>query len=94
MAFTEHGVLMLSSVLKSDRAIEMNIRIMRIFTKMKELLLTHKELLKRLDQMEENIEFNTEEIVVLFEYVKKLMEEKERQVGQEKRKRIGFKKKK
>ena len=92
MAFTEHGVLMLSSVLKSDRAIAMNIQIMRIFTKMKEMLLTHKELLKRLDKIEKKVEGNTHEIVVLFEYLKKLMEDKEQQGNQESRKRIGFKK--
>jgi hypothetical protein len=43
--FTEHGVLMLSSVLNSERAIEVNIKIMRVYTKIKEMLLTHKDLL-------------------------------------------------
>jgi len=52
MAFTEHGVLMLSSILRSDRAIEMNMQIMRIFTKMKEVLLTHKDILLKMEQME------------------------------------------
>jgi hypothetical protein len=45
MAFTEHGVLMLSSVLRSDHAIEMNIQIMRIFTTMKEMFLMYKDLM-------------------------------------------------
>ena len=44
-AFTEHGVLMLSSVLNSDRAIKVNIQIIRIFTKMREILLSHKDML-------------------------------------------------
>ena len=43
-AFTEHGILMLSSVLNSDRAIEVNIQIMRTFTKLRELMLVHKDL--------------------------------------------------
>ena len=53
--FTEHGVLMLSSVLNSKRAIQVNIRIMRIFTRMKEMLLTHKDILLRLEKIEKII---------------------------------------
>ncbi len=92
-AFTEHGVLMLSSVLKSKRAIEVNIRIMRIFTKMRELLLSHKDLILKVEKIEQNQLSQSHEIQVLFEYLKKLMEEKEEQSEQESRKRIGFKKK-
>jgi hypothetical protein len=92
MVFTEHGVLMLSSVLRSDRAIEMNIQIMRIFTKMKEMLLTHKDLIKRIDIIERNLEGQGHEIKALFGYMKKLMEEKESKIEQESRKRIGYKK--
>ena len=62
MAFTEHGVLMLSSVLRSDRAIEMNIQIMRIFTAMKEMLLTHKGLLLKVEQIESKITGQDEKI--------------------------------
>jgi hypothetical protein len=47
--FTEQGVAMLSSVLNSDRAIEVNIRIIRIFTKLREMLLTHKDILSKLE---------------------------------------------
>jgi len=50
--FTEHGVLMLSSVINSKRAITMNIQIMRIFTKMKEMLLAHKDLLLKIEHIE------------------------------------------
>jgi len=49
-AFTEQGVAMLSGVLNSERAINMNIQIMRIFTKMRQLVMSHKEILKRLDK--------------------------------------------
>ena len=52
MVFTEHGVLMLSSVLNSQRAIQVNIRIMRVYTKMKEMLLTHKDILLKLEKLE------------------------------------------
>ena len=90
--FTEHGVLMLSSVLNSKRAIEMNIQITRIFTKMKQMILGHSELILRLDKIEQKLEGHDSEIVVLFEYLKKLMAEKEQRIEQETRKQIGYKK--
>jgi phage regulator Rha-like protein len=52
MAFTEQGVAMLSSVLNSERAIMVNIAIIRVFTKMRELLSTHKEILQKLERIE------------------------------------------
>ena len=52
MAFTEHGVLMLASVLNSDRAISVNIQIVRIFTRMREMLASHAEILHRLEKIE------------------------------------------
>ena len=54
-AFTEHGVLMLSSVLKSKKSIEVNIQIMRIFTKMRELLLSHKDLVLKVEKIEKEL---------------------------------------
>lgn len=51
-AFTEHGILMLSSVLKSERAIQVNIEIMRAFVRLRQILLANKELAKRLDELE------------------------------------------
>ena len=51
-AFTEHGILMLSSVLKSSRAIQVNIQIMRAFVKLRELLSTHKDLARKLEALE------------------------------------------
>ena len=92
-AFTEHGVLMLSSILNSKKAINVNIQIMRVFTKMKEVLSSHKEMLERMDKFENTLEGQGHEIQVLFEYIKKLMEEKESRIKQATRKSIGFKKK-
>src|SRR5436190_15670356 len=51
-AFTEHGVLMLSSILNSKRAIKVNIQIMRIYTRIRALLLTHKDILLKLEKLE------------------------------------------
>jgi hypothetical protein len=55
MAFTEQGVAMLSSVLNSPTAIEVNIQIIRVFSKMRELLLTHKDILLKLEQVEKKM---------------------------------------
>ena len=52
MAFTEQGVAMLSSVLKSDRAIEINILIMRAFVKLREIISTHKKVAEKLKELE------------------------------------------
>lgn len=70
--FTEHGVLMLSSVLNSDRAIKVNIQIMRIFIKMREILLTHKELLLKIHELEKTVSGQDEKIALIFSYLKKI----------------------
>ena len=90
--FTEQGVAMLSGVLNSERAIQMNIQIMRIFTRMRQLVMSHKEILKRLDKFESTLEGQGHEIQVLFEYIKRLMGESESNISQASRKKIGFKK--
>jgi len=91
--FTEQGVAMLSGVLNSERAIQMNIQIMRIFTRMRQLVMSHKEMLERMDKFETTLEGQGHEIQVLFEYIKKLMEDQESRIKQATRKSIGFKKK-
>jgi hypothetical protein len=72
-AFTEHGILMLSSVLKSEKAIQVNIHIMRIFSKTRELLLTHKDILLKLEQMDKKVSGHDKQIKMLFEYLKELI---------------------
>jgi len=89
--FTEHGVLMLSSVLNSKRAIQVNIQIVRIFSKMREILLTHKDLLLKMEQMEYLQERQGEDIDVIFKYLEKLLKKDKEKETQEKRKRIGYK---
>ncbi len=83
-AFTEQGVAMLSTVLNSDRAIQMNISIMRAFVKLREFLSTHKELAQKLSQLEQRIEQHDAHIQALFEAVRQLMqplEKPKRQIG-------------
>ncbi len=72
--FTEYGALMLSSVLNSDRAIKVNIQIIRVFTKMKELVLTHKDILLKLEQLEQKGIKHDEQIQLIFKYLKKLLQ--------------------
>jgi len=75
--FTEHGVLMLSGVLNSDRAILVNIQIMRIFTKMRELLLTHKDLLLKMEAIEKKVTGQDEKIKLLFDYLKQFVKKQD-----------------
>jgi len=69
-AFTEQGVAMLSSVLNSERAVRVNIAIMRVFVKLREMLSTHKELAYKLSQLERKIEKHDEEIKLIFDAIR------------------------
>jgi hypothetical protein len=71
--FTEQGVTMLSCILNSKRAIEVNIKIIRVYTRMKEMLLTHKDLLLKLEQMEKQVIQNSDEIQTIFTALKQLL---------------------
>jgi hypothetical protein len=86
--FTEHGAVMLASVLNSDRAIEVNIQIVRIFTQMREMLLTNKDILLKLEQLEKKAMGHDEDIQLIFEAVKGLLTQPKEQ--QPPRRRIGF----
>ena len=72
-AFTEQGVAMLSSVLKSERAIQVNITIIRAFVKLRELLSTHVKLAHKLNELERKIEEHDTEIKTIFEAIRQLM---------------------
>jgi phage regulator Rha-like protein len=84
--FTEQGVTMLSCILNSERAIAVNIQIIRIFTRMREMLLTHKDILLKLEQLEKKVTGHDEDIRLIFEYLKQLLTP-----PQEPRAKIGFK---
>jgi len=73
-AFTEQGVAMLSSVLKSRRAIQVNIMIMRAFIKIREIITAHKDLLVRIETLEKQYAGHDKNIRVIFDAIKKLLE--------------------
>ncbi len=73
-AFSENGVAMLSSVLNSERAILVNIQIMRTFTRIRKLLASHKEILRRLDQLETGQTRQSEQIVQIFQVIKNILD--------------------
>lgn len=72
--FTEQGVAMLSSILNSERAIQVNIMVMRAFVKLKELLLTHKDLAIKIEALERQYAGHDEKIKLIFEAIKQLIE--------------------
>jgi len=92
-AFTEHGVIMLSSVLNSDRAIQVNIQIVRIFIKMRGMLSSYKDMLHKLEQIEHKLTGHDNQILTIFEYLKHLEQNKQKELDQKNRKRIGYKQK-
>ena len=84
LAFTEQGVAMISSVLKSDRAIEVNILIMRAFVKLRELISTHKKVENKLRELEEKFKKHDDQIVQIIQLINQLMvppEKPKRQIG-------------
>lgn len=84
-AFTEQGIAMLSSVLNSDQAIEVNIAIMRAFVKLREVLATHKELAQKFKELEHRVGRHDEEIQAIFDAIRKLMSPPQKPKG-----KIGF----
>jgi phage regulator Rha-like protein len=90
-AFTEYGLLMLASVLNSERAIHINIQIVRVFSRMRRMVESHKEILKKLEMLEKkDIELD-EKVTLIFEYLKQLEQSKQEENDFRQRNRIGFK---
>lgn len=87
--FTEHGVLMLSSVLNSKQAIQVNIHIMRIFTKVRSMLADNTEIRLEVEKIKNKLENQDKNMEIIFKYLDELLEKQER--SRPPRKRIGFK---
>ena len=85
-AFTEYGTVMLANVLNSGRAIQASIRIVEIYIKMRELVLTHKDILQNLEQLEKRVGKQDENIAMVLRYLRKFID-----VQEKPRKAIGYK---
>ncbi len=88
MAFTEQGVAMLSSVLKSKKAVQVNIQIMRIFTRVRQMLTDNTELRLEVEKIKKKLDNHDKNIELVFQYLDELLDKKEKPKPQ---KRIGFK---
>lgn len=87
-AFTEQGVAMLSSVLRSPRAIAVNIAIMRAFVKLSEIMSTQKDLARKIEKLEEKQKKQQLDVAVIFHVIKKLIKDKSQ--PEKPREKIGF----
>jgi hypothetical protein len=92
-AFTENGVAMLSSVLKSKKAIEVNIAIMRTFTILRKMLLLNKDVMLEVNKIKQLVENQENNIEIIFEYLRKFEEIRQHELEQKIRKTIGYKRK-
>jgi len=90
--FTEQGVTMLSCVLNSERAIHVNIQIVRVFSRMRELLITNKDILQKLMDLESKGIEHDKKIILIFEYLQQLRNSEAERREFKDRPRIGFKK--
>jgi hypothetical protein len=88
-AFTEHGVLQLSNVLKSERANLISIKIIELFVKMREMLMTHKDILMQLEEMRKSIAGQEDRVDLIYNYLVQFIEKQKKP-----RTEIGFKYKK
>ena len=86
--FTEHGILMLSSVLNSEQAINMNIQIMRIFTKIRHMFTDNLSVKREIEEIKKKLENQDKNIEIVFKYLDEFIEKQE---DQESRKQIGYK---
>lgn len=90
--FTEHGIMMLANVLRSEQATIMSIKIIEIFIEMREVLSNHKDLLLKLQEIQEKVSSHDDQIMLIFEYIKQFEEVKQQQLEQSERNKIGYKK--
>lgn len=84
--FTEYGTVMLANILHSDRAIQASIRIVEIYIKIREHILSNKDLLQKMEQLEKRMGDQDEKLILVFQYLKSFIDTKDKP-----RKRIGFK---
>jgi hypothetical protein len=86
--FTEYGTVMLANILNSEKAILVSIQVVKVFIKMRELILTNKEILQQLEKIEKKIAGQDSDILLIFKYLKQLLNP-----VHQPRRRIGFRRK-
>ncbi len=86
IAFTEHGVVMLSSVLKSERAVEVSIQVTRAFVKLRKLIASHEEIARKLHELEKTVRGNSADIKLIFATINSMLNPRAKKKPQ-----IGFK---
>jgi len=91
-AFTEHGVTMLASVLKSERAVQMNIAIVRAFIALRQFALNYKELAEQIKEIRQTVTGHGEQLNQIYDAIENMLDDKEEQKAWKDRERIGFKK--
>jgi hypothetical protein len=91
LAFTEHGILMLSCVLNSERADKVSLLIIDTFVSLCEILLLDKDMAHQLEIVQAKLDEHDNQIAVIFEYLKQLEQSKQEETDFQQRKRIGFK---
>ena len=79
---------MLSSILNSERAIKVNIQIIRVYVRIRKMILTHNDLLQKMDRLDNKVAKQDEKIALVFQYLKKFIDVQEKPV-----KRVGYKRK-
>ena len=89
-AFTEDGVSQLSTVLSSERAIKVNIQIIRLFSKMRKMLVTQKDILNKLEELERNDVEQDKKIELIFAYLNELEKTRQKELGHKDRIKVGF----
>jgi hypothetical protein len=89
-AFTEQGVAMLSSVLNSDRAIEMNIAIMRAFVALRQLAVQSKELAEQIQEIRQRVDNHSEQLNLIYEAIENMLDEKMEVQSRKERNPVGF----
>ena len=91
LAFSEHGVLMLSSVLNSERAEKVSLLIIDTFVRLREILFLNKDMAHQLEMVQSKLYEHDNQIGIIFEYLKQLEQSKQEETDFQHRKRIGFK---
>jgi len=90
-AFTEHGILMLSSVLNSERADKVSMIIIETFIRLREIIFMNKDILNQLEKVQSKLTEHDNQLLVIFDYIKQLEQIEHEEEEFKNRKRIGFK---